>query len=148
MIKNLSVFSYDIFNIKYDYTKDNDDIITITSKLDINSIYGNSTTVAQSIYNLVYDYYNNIYTYYLNDTNTDDTYNIYYYENITFLYATLQENNAMNMLKNSDFYESVYCTLISLEKNNKNNYYISESVKLVNELYFYYSIGHYELKKN
>jgi len=67
MIKKLFDFLYETFDIKYEYTKDNDYIITITSKFDINSIYDNSTTVAHSIYNLVYDYYNNIYTYYLNE---------------------------------------------------------------------------------
>jgi len=146
MINNISNFLYNPINIKYNYTKDNNDFIHLTSKLDINSIYGNSTTVAESIYNWIYDYYDSIYTAFINDVDTTNTYDIYYYNNNTLLYNTEQEKESMYLLEKSDFYNSIYSTVISLGINNKNNSYIEESVKLVNELYIYYSLGNYKLK--
>ncbi|OUM63125.1 hypothetical protein PIROE2DRAFT_10438 [Piromyces sp. E2] len=133
--------------IKFEYEKDKENNrISVTSKIDANSIYENSKSLSESIYHLIYDYYDLIYNFNHDDTTSSsgggNNYKyIYYVDNEKLIYDIIN-GNTLDILINSNFYDSVYSTMITIEKNNKiNNPYIKESIKLVNKLYNYYAFN-------
>jgi len=143
LIETISKFLNMENNIKYEYTKDTNDNITLNSKkIRANSVYEGSKSIAESIYNLVFDYYDFLYNYPSNNANNtiDKATNrtIYYMDNGKMIYTSINDR-VLDVMDDSNFYESIYRPLISLGEKENENEYIMESVKLMNELYYYYT---------
>ncbi|KAG4100718.1 hypothetical protein H8356DRAFT_1385258 [Neocallimastix lanati (nom. inval.)] len=146
---NIFEFIYEVctilnkeFNIKYVY---NENDKKMTSSLDFSSLYENVNTISELIYNLIFDYYNYIYAISV-DKDFKDSYTVLHYFDEDDLYFTIKFGNTLDALMDSDFYKSIYYPIISFNKKNKGNKYISECVRLVEQLYKFTN-GNYELKK-
>lgn len=133
MINNI----YDVLNIenkiKYNFDED-DKTMTV---LDINSIYENSSTVSVAINNLIYDYYQYIYNIYKEDEESDNFTFSYYYKN-SDVYYNFKRGVTLRVLQNSNFYNIIYNTLLSLynDNNNNNNPLILKFIEIVDETFF------------
>jgi len=146
---NLFDFIYEVctilnkeFDIKYLY---NEKDKKMTSSLDFSSLYENVNTISELIYNLIFDYYNYIYTISV-DQDYKDSYSVLHYFDEDNLYFNIKFGNTLDALIDSNFYKSIYYPIISFNKKYKGNKYISECVRLVEQLYKVTS-GNYELKE-
>jgi len=140
MLINISTFLNRNTYYRYMYNDQYEKMNT----LDINSFYENAKSLAEVIYNLIFDYYNYIYDNSQNDKNSESFRPIYQLEGNT-LHYTIRNGDTIDKLENSNFYSDIYNTIISLEKKNKDNAYISKCVTLVQEIFKYYT-SDYELK--
>ncbi|ORX63279.1 hypothetical protein BCR32DRAFT_307871 [Anaeromyces robustus] len=117
-------------NFKYIYNVNNKDL----NILDIDSFYENANSLAEVIYNLIYDYYNYIYNISLDNDESNYFTPLYHFDgdNISF---TFRYGNTLEALEDSDFYDTIYNTIIVIAKNNPKSIYISKCLSLVEELY-------------
>ncbi|OUM63110.1 hypothetical protein PIROE2DRAFT_10418 [Piromyces sp. E2] len=106
------------------------------SQLDYNSIYENSESISEAIYNLIYDYYQYIYSVSERDNESENYYFTYYYNNDKIYYRLLR-GDTLSELRESNFYNSIYNTIISIYSKNENNLLLKKCVKIVEELFKY-----------
>jgi len=114
--------------------------VTITSEIDPDSIYASSKSFSESIYNLIYDYYELIYSISVNST-SDSNYKIIYYYDEEYLTYNLIHGDTIDALMDTNFYYSIYSPIINLYRQYKNNDYIKEAKKLTDSLYNNYAFG-------
>ncbi|OUM57951.1 hypothetical protein PIROE2DRAFT_16904 [Piromyces sp. E2] len=101
--------------IRYVYNE-NDNTM---NQLDYNSIYENSESISEAIYNLIYDYYQYIYSVSERDNESENYYFTYYYNNDEIYYRLLR-GDTLSELREKELFK--YCINTGYELNDIKRY--------------------------